>query len=238
MKIRRLLDSNYNLKFLMSFKIDFKLSENHFRFSNNKYTSTIFWFSLKPSTLKTGFNWAPAWILKNWIQFKLKPTIYEPRLKFKTRLKFIELGLRFSSSVHILEASCNFRTQYELLWNDLSVNLYFSFMPGCLFVSKKHQNFWTDPAERDLTWPQADTTLPFFYYHCFCKLRSETRLRSSRFFINILCLLLYFLFCGWNKYVKLHKHVYFISIVSLYRAGKLKFFFKSNETLVITNSFN
>ena len=42
---------------------------------------------------KTSFNWAPACILKNWIQFQMKPTIFERCLKFKLRLKFFKFGL-------------------------------------------------------------------------------------------------------------------------------------------------
>jgi len=34
--------------------------------------------------------------LKQWIQFLVEPTIFEPRLKFKPRLKFFKFGLRFT----------------------------------------------------------------------------------------------------------------------------------------------
>ena len=38
---------------------------------------------------KTGLNWALAKILKHYVE----PTIFEPRLKFKSRLKFFKFGL-------------------------------------------------------------------------------------------------------------------------------------------------
>ena len=43
---------------------------------------------------KTGFNRAPAEILKNLIQFLVELAIFEPRLKFKPRLKFFKFGFR------------------------------------------------------------------------------------------------------------------------------------------------
>ena len=44
---------------------------------------------------KSGLNLAPAYILKHLIQFKVEPTIFKPRLKFKPPLRFNKFGHRF-----------------------------------------------------------------------------------------------------------------------------------------------
>ena len=50
---------------------------------------------------KKGFNWAPALILKNWIKFKVEPTIFEPPLKYKPRLKSPQKRFQLSASFNL-----------------------------------------------------------------------------------------------------------------------------------------
>ena len=44
-------------------------------------------------TTKTGSNWAPTQISKHWKQFRVEPTMVEPRPNFKTRFNFSQIGL-------------------------------------------------------------------------------------------------------------------------------------------------
>jgi len=83
---------------------EYRLFNNQFRFqfththiATNIIIIEAKFKEFKPRhwTAKTGSNWAPAQILKHWIQFHVEPTMFEPRLKFETRLKFFKSGLWF-----------------------------------------------------------------------------------------------------------------------------------------------
>ena len=50
---------------------------------------------------KKGFNWAAALILKNWIKFKVEPTIFEPPLKYKPRLKSPQKRFQLSAGFNL-----------------------------------------------------------------------------------------------------------------------------------------
>ena len=62
--------------------------------------------------------------MKHWIQFQVEPTIVEPRLKFKLRLKFFKFGLLFAWQLSFSEKRLHTHlTQALLPPSTLNLNL-------------------------------------------------------------------------------------------------------------------
>ena len=81
---------------------------------------------------KTGFNWSPAQMLKNLIQFQVEPTIFEQRVKFKPRLKFFKSGL-WQHKFQTIVIHINTNYNYFFIFRIVKKYFYYQKYNACFF---------------------------------------------------------------------------------------------------------